>query len=318
MSLLLVLLMYAGWSSMFSLGKIALGISPPLFLTASRMLLAGVLLLAFMVFKNRKAFSLSLKQILSLSLLAVFSIYLTNAFEFWSLQHMTAAKTCFIYSLSPFFSALFSYLHFKEKMSPRKWLGMGIGFLGILPVLSTQKGAAELFSGFFYLSWPELAMIGASICTVYGWVLLRLLVKDSNISPLMANGLSMFIGGLMALAHSYLVEPWTPLPVATESLVPFAEGLCIMTLISNLICYNIYGLMLKKYTATFLSFMGVLSPIFASIASWIFLKEPISPLIFLSTGIVSVGLWLIYSAELKQGYILSSEKGKEALSGQTT
>lgn len=295
--------MYAGWSTMFSLGKMALVHSPPLFLTASRMLLAGVLLLGFMALTDRFALKITLKQLLSFSILALFSIYLTNAFEFWSLQHLTAAKTCFIYSLSPFFAALFSYLHFGEKMNRRKWLGMSIGIAGIIPVLAIQKGSDELLSGLLYLSWPELAMMAASICTVYGWVLLRLIVKDTKVSPLMANGASMFIGGLFALLHSYLVEPWTPLPVAASAIGPFTQGLIIMTLISNIICYNIYGLMLRRFTATFLSFMGVLSPIFASISSWFFLGEPLSPVIFISTGIVSLGLWLIYSAELRQGYI---------------
>ncbi len=313
MSILIVILMYAGWSSMFSLGKMALEHSPPLFLTASRMLLAGFIIVGFLAFKNFAAFKLTRKQWLSIALLAVFSIYLTNAFEFWSLQHMTAAKTCFIYSLSPFFAAFFSYLHFGEKMNGRKWLGMAVGFAGIVPVLALQKGADELLSGLFYLSWPELAMMAASLCTVYGWILLRLIVKNSSISPVLANGLSMMLGGLFALLHSYLVEPWNPLPVAAVSLSPFLQGLFIMTLLSNLICYNIYGLMLKRFTATFLSFMGVLSPIFASISSWVFLKEPLSPIIFLSTGIVSIGLWLIYSAELRQGYILNTTEEKKAL-----
>jgi drug/metabolite transporter (DMT)-like permease len=307
MSILIVVLMYAGWSSMFSLGKLALAHSPPLFLTASRMLLAGILLLTFMAIKDRYAFKISFKQFLSFALLALFSIYLTNALEFWSLQHLSAAKTCFIYSLSPFFAAFFSYLHFGEKMSRRKWLGMGIGMAGIMPVLAIQKGSNELLSGLLYLSWPELAMMGASICTVYGWILLRLIVKDTQVSPLMANGASMFIGGSFALLHSYLFESWTPFPVSAASFAPFMQGLLTMTLISNIICYNIYGMMLKRFTATFLSFMGVLSPIFASITSWFFLGEPLSPVIFLSTGIVSIGLWLIYSAELKQGYIQKQE-----------
>ena len=83
-----------------------------------------------------------------------------------------------------------------------------------------------------------------------------------------------------------------------------------MVLISNLICYNLYGVMLKRYTATFLSFMGLLSPIFASISSWALLGEKPSWIIFLSTGVVSLGLWIVYRAELKQGYIVSSKASK--------
>lgn len=306
MSILTLIFMYATWSSVFSLAKMALEHSPPLFLTASRMLLAGVLLLAFLAIRNRSVFKLTLKQFLSLCLLALFSIYLTNAFEFWSLQHLTAAKTCFIYSLCPFFSALFSYLHFGEKMNGRKWLGMAIGFAGFIPVLAIQKGSSELLTGFSFLSWPELAMMAAALCTSYGWVLLRLVVKDS-ISPLMANGTSMLIGGLIALGHSYLVEAWNPYPVTSSGFLPFAQGILIMTLISNILCYNLYGMMLKRFTATFVSFMGLLSPIFASINAWLFLGEQPSPVIFLSTAVVSLGLWMVYSAELRQGYIRKAE-----------
>ncbi|HZT35138.1 MAG TPA: DMT family transporter, partial [Nitrososphaera sp.] len=306
----LVVFMYAAWSSIFSLGKIALEHSPPFFLTASRMLLAGLLLLAFLAFKNRASLKLTGKQFFSICLLALFSIYLTNTLEFWSLQQLTAAKTCFIYSISPFFAALFSYLHFGEKMSPRKWAGMLIGFAGLVPVLAMQKGAKEILTSFSFLSWPELAMMGASLCTVYGWVLLRLIVKDSAVSPLLANGASMLIGGLFALLHSSLVESWTPLPFSNSHLTPFIQGTLIMTLISNILCYNLYGLMLKRFTATFLSFMGLLSPIFASLSSWLLLGESPSPVIFFSTGIISIGLWLIYSAELRQGYIQKSTTGR--------
>lgn len=318
--MIILILMYAVWSSVFTLGKWTLEHTPPLFLTASRMLLAGIILLGFLALTRRAALKISLRQAFSLALLAIFSVYLANAFEFWGLKQMTAAKTCFFYSLGPFFSALFSYLHFKEKMNRRKWLGMAIGFAGFIPVLAAQKGSNELLSSLAFISWPELSMLGASICSGYGWILLRLLVKNQSISPPTANGYSMLIGGLFALIHSLIVDKWDPLPVVAGDLRLFAQGTMLMTLISNVFCYNLMGIMLKRYTATFVSFMGLLSPIFASLVSWIFLKESPSPVIFISTAIVSIGLWLIYSAELRQGYIISKrdrEPSAAGLSGST-
>jgi drug/metabolite transporter (DMT)-like permease len=220
---------------------------------------------------------------------------------------MSAAKTCFFYSFTPFFSALLSYLHFGEKMNGKKWLGMVVGFAGFVPVLAAQKGSEELLSSLAFLSWPELAVIGASICSAYGWILLRLLVKNQSIPLLMVNGTSMLIGGLLALIHSLIIDTWAPLPVASSNLGAFSQGLLIIIFISNILCYNLYGLLLKRFTATFLSFMGLLFPIFASFNSWVFLGEPFSFTILLSTGIVSIGLWLFYSAELRQGYIRTAE-----------
>ncbi len=299
----IVALMYATWSSVFAFGKVMLAYSTPVFLTSTRMLLAGGLMLGYLALRRRSAFRMRKVQWISIGLLALLSIFLTNVLEFWGLQYMTAAKTCFIYSLSPFLSAFFSYLHFKEKMTKAKWLGMTVGFLGMIPVFMTQTGSEDLLSAFSFFTWPTLAVIGAALFSVYGWVILRLVVKDGEVSPVMANGMSMFLGGIMALISSFFIDVWNPIPIVPGGAKPFLMGTLAMTLLYNIICYNLYGLLLKRFTATFISFMGLLSPIFASLTGWLFLGEVPSWQILLSTGIVSIGLWIVYRAELKQGYI---------------
>ena len=308
MSLFLLIFTYAAWSSVFSLGKMALINSTPIFLTSFRMLFAGIILLTWLFFKNKSSLKIGKNQIIPLIALAIFSIYLTNILEFWGLQYLTAAKTCFFYSISPFFAAIFSYIHFGEKINAKKLLGMLIGFIGFTPVLISSSGEENFLKAFSIFSWPELAILGAALFSVYGWVLLRIIVKKQTISPLYANGYSMLFGGLMALIHSVFMDQWNPIPVSTGFFFPFFKGVIMMTLISNVLCYNLYGYMLKKFTATFVSFMGLLSPIFASINSWILLGEPPSGIVLLSTGIVSLGLFIVYQAELKQGYFLKKPK----------
>ncbi|MBX9923536.1 MAG: EamA family transporter [Rhabdochlamydiaceae bacterium] len=307
----LVVALYAIWSSTFSIGKMALAFSPPVFLTGFRMFLAGMLLLGYLVIAKRSSFQLKMKQWGFLFILGFFSVYLTNILEFWGLQYLSAAKASFIYSLSPFFSALFSYIHFGEKMNRRKWLGLGIGFVGFVPVLLLQTGSEDLLSVWKFLSLPSLALMGAALAGVYGWVLLRLAVKQSDISPFMANGTSMFLGGAMALVHSFFVDSWNPIPIAQGHVYDVTKIVLILTFLSNIVCYNLYGMMLKRYTATFLSFMGLLSPIFASLTGWVLLGEPISWTIFCSTAVVSMGLWIVYKAELKQGYIVRKQPEQE-------
>ena len=193
-------------------------------------------------------------------------------------------------------------------MNRRKWIGMLIGFAGFIPVLKLQTGSENLLSAFSFFSWPELAIMGAALFSIYGWILLRIIVKNHTLSPLYANGYSMLIGGSLAFIHSFFVDTWNPIPIVSGKLMPFMQGIVLMTLISNILCYNLYGFMLRKYTATFLSFMGLLSPVFASIISWILLGETPSWIILLSTGVVSIGLFIVYQAELKQGYIVKKEE----------
>lgn len=294
------------WSTSFTLGKTVLEFSPPIFLTGARMFLAGVIILAFLALTRKKDLQIKRNQLLPLILLAISAVYLTNIFEFWGLQYLTSAKACFIYSLSPFLSALFSYFQFKEKITSKKLIGLSIGFIGFIPVLMNQSGSEHLLGGFSFISWAEIALIIATITSVYGWILLRKLGKDEGMSPLMANGSSMLIGGLFALIHSCFVDSWTPLPISNYG--GFLKGVLLMIVISNLVCYNLYGWLLKRFTATFLSFAGLMTPLFAAFFGWIILGETVSWMFFLSVGIISIGLWLVYSEELRLGYIAKKPK----------
>jgi len=296
----LVVLLYALFASVFTVSKTGLSFTQPLFFVGTRMVIAGFLLLAYLFIFHRRQFAFSKKSLWGLLGLAVFNIYLTNIFEFWGLQYLTSFKACFIYSLSPFFSALISYWIFKERMSFKKWAGLLIGFIGFFPILLSETRSEEGLGHLLFLSWAELAVMLAAICSVFGWIILRNLVKDGEMSPLMANGMSMVVGGALALGNSYFVEDWNPVPV-TEA-IPFLECTLLLVIISNMICYNLYGHLLKKFTATFMSFAGFTTPLFTAVYGWYFLSEQISPSVYVSAAIVFVGLSVFYQEELKTGY----------------
>lgn len=294
---MLVFLLYGLFASSFTISKMGLEYAQPFFFVGTRMFAAGGLLLLYQYFFRREQCYICKKDIWRIFLLGAFNIYLTNIFEFWGLQYLTSFKTCFIYSLSPFLSALFSFLIFSEVMTPRKWLGLLVGFAGIAPVLLSQTTAEERAGQIFLFSWAELAVVSASICSVYGWILLKQLIKTNGYSPLTANGASMLIGGSMALIHSFCVESWNPIP-ATEY-ITFLECTFLLILISNFICYNLYGYLLKNYSATFMSFAGLSTPLFTALLGWLFLGETVTWHFYVSLGIVSVGLLAFYQEELK-------------------
>jgi len=304
----LIFLLYSLFSLVFIICKMALEYSPPLFLVGSRMLAAGVLILAYHIFSNRqefqKVFSINRAAILTLLGLAFFNIYLTNACEVWGLKYLTSAKTCLIYSLSPFASALFSYFLFSERMTRQKWFGLTIGFIGFIPILLSQSTEEELTGSFWIFSWAELAVCVAAVSSVYGWILLKKLIQVDKVSPLFANGSSMLLGGAIALVHSSFVEDWNPVPVTQY--LPFIECSLLLILVSNFICYNLYGHLLKKFTATFMSFAGFSTPLFTAIFGWFFFGEMVSPAFFISMSIVFSGLLLFYREELKLGYAVKA------------
>jgi len=292
-----VVLLYALFASVFTASKQALEYAPPFFLVGARMMLAAIFMLGFSAFIQKKPISIKAGSWKKLFGLALFNIYLTNVFEFWGLQYLTSFKTCFIYSLSPFLSALLSYFIFSEAMTRKKWTGLIVGFLGFIPILLSKTSQEELAGDFLIFSWAELAVIGAAVASVYGWILLKQLINDDGYSPVAANGLSMLIGGSLALGHSFLSEQWNPTPIHGP-LLPFLECTIFLIIVSNCIAYNLYGYLLKRFSATFMSFAGLTTPLFSALFGWVFHSEIPTVSFYISFFIVFSGLYLFYQEEL--------------------
>jgi drug/metabolite transporter (DMT)-like permease len=306
-----VALLYALFASVFTASKQALEYAPPFFLVGTRMAFAAVLMLAFHALIQKKSIVPKMGKdakgsFWRLVQLGIFNIYLTNVFEFWGLQYLTSFKTCFIYSLSPFLSAFLSYFIFAEKMSSKKWLGLIVGFAGFLPILISKTSQETVGGELWIFSWAELAVVIAAISSVYGWILLKRLVSEDGYSPFTANGLSMLIGGSLALIHSFFAENWSPSPI-TE-FVPFLECTLFLIIVSNCICYNLYGFLLKRFSATFMAFAGLTTPLFSALFGWAFHSEIPTLSFYVSFFIVFAGLFIFYSQELSRQPSLAAMK----------
>lgn len=295
----LVLLLYVLFASLFTLQKVTINHCEPFFLVGSRMLFAGLVLLGYIAIRHKPAIKIKAAHIGGVILLALSQIYLTNILEIWAIKNMASYKVCLFYSLSPFVSALVAFFLLKEKMSQKKMLGMLIGFLGLMPIIFAQTQDEVGVGTFLAFTLAELAMLGAVFCSVCGWIMLKKVMDDYEYSPLLANGLSMTIGGLFALAHSYLAgEQWSPIPVT--NIQPFIIYTLIMCLISNLVCYNLYGALLKRFTSTFMSFAGLVTPVFTSLFGFIWLHEVITWHFFVSMALFALGLVIFYREEMVQ------------------
>jgi drug/metabolite transporter (DMT)-like permease len=305
MHIFLVIVLFALFASLFGLSKAALDYAEPFFLIGFRMFGAGLVLLLYQLVRApgefKKITPSAIKVICGLGFLG---IYVNNIAEIWGLQHMISAKACLIYSLSPFLSALLSFFMFKETLPRNKWLGLAIGFVGLMPMFyenfaSTQDPAGTSWAA---VTLGECAVLVAVVASVYGWILLKQCISVHALSPITANACGMCLGGALALMHSYLAhESWDPWPVMQAQ--GFLQNTCLMAIISNFISYNLYGYLLKHYTATFMSFAGLITPLFASLFGWLFLQEKVSGFFFASFALFSIGLWFYHQEELRKGSV---------------
>lgn len=300
--MLLVFLMHACLATVFPIGRIIVEFAPPVLFTGMRMLLGSlsVFIYHYLVYKKFNPIKHAIKPII---LFGFFGIYLTNAPEFWALQFVPAAKASFIYSLSPFISAIFSYFYFDEKMTWKKGWGMLIGLIGFSIMLTHDAPGEIVNCRVGFLSLGEMALIVAAIATVVGWMATRHALKKNASTATEIIAFGMLYGGLICILQSFFTENYS---IMEGHYASIGFYLVLATIFSSVLGYTMYVYLLQQYTATFLSFAGFFEPFCAAFFGWVFLGEIVTWWFFVAAFFVFIGLYWFYQEELKQGYIVKT------------
>lgn len=292
-----VVCMYALFALNLVMVKAGLGYIHPIFLQGIRLFIAGNLLLVYLYFFKPTTLNIGKKDILSFVQAGFFLMYISFVLGIMSLDDFSSANQSSLLNLSPFLAALLSYVYFAERLTKYKWIGLVIGVFGFIPLILLSS--VDPANKATFLSIPGMQATGSIFGYTYGLVLVRQLVKDKGYSPLLINGITMALGGVLALCTSFFLETWY---IESFSLLfePFLFGLIIVVLCTDMLRYNMYAMLLRRYTVTFMSFAGFMYPLFAALFGWLFLKESISKYFLISTSIVSIGLYVFYLEELRK------------------
>ena len=314
----LVVILYLLFASTFTLGKAALSYVSPFLFIGIRMMLGGTMLLMYHKYVAKRDIIIKKSDYPLFIQIIVFHIFCAYVLEFWALQYVTSAKACLLYNLSPFITAIFYYFLRAERLTYRQLCGLVVGFLGFIPILVAQTTLEKFGWHLGFLSGYEIALIFSVASSAYGWMIVKDLMHRGY-SLLVINGISMSGGGLLAFIFSLCKEGFPAIkdvPVAIprasvilgntgESLLMLGIYSIALVLIANIIGYNLYGYLLSRYSATFLSFAGFMTPLFAALLGWVFLNEQVTWHFFATMGLVVFGLYLFH--EKKE--IVFEEKG---------
>ena len=131
------------WSTGFTGIRYGIPYAPPFTFIAVRMAIASVLL-AVISLRITKRFRFDLPTIGKSALVGVtiHGAYLGGCF-YGVKQGMPAGITALICSLQPVLVSLFSSIFFKEQLSLRKWLGLGLGLVGLIMVIAPKLSGAS-------------------------------------------------------------------------------------------------------------------------------------------------------------------------------
>lgn len=296
--MIIVFILYAILAATFTIGKALLVFLPPIFLTAVRMSIAGILLLMSWKVFEKKSKSFNFRDLYWLPWFAMVHILIPYTFEFIALEKVAPSCAALMFNLTPFFSALFSYIYFHERMTLQKWFGFLIGLGGINWFLQPNYSSFYCFN----IQGAYVLLSIAVLSGAFGWVYFKKLVQ-SGYSPLQINGIAMLIAGMQSFLLSYVFAE--QVIFVWDKIYEFVLLLSSIILLANFIFYNLYGYLLKRYTVTLLAFIGCVTPLFTAIYDWLWFGIAVDQNFFLSIVIVSCGIYIFYQEELRQGYITS-------------
>ena len=132
------------WSTGFTGIRYGIPYAPPFTFIAVRMAIASVLLaLISLAITRRFAHDLPTIGKSALVGVTIHGAYLGGCF-YGVKQGMPAGITALICSLQPVLVSIFSSIFFQEKLSARKWFGLGLGLAGLVLVIAPKlEGAGD-------------------------------------------------------------------------------------------------------------------------------------------------------------------------------
>ena len=296
---ILLFVMYAFFGLSFIFGSTVMQYASPIFFIGMRMITSGFIMLGYLKVRH-KSCKIKRADLSSFFVLSLVHILIPYLCEFWALQYISAAKVSLIWSLSPFVTAIFAWFMFRERMTIMKFVGLLIGFFDFIPIVLHEGAKESTLSSLFNISTADFALVIAVVSAAFAWSSFKKL-SQKGYSSLFINGWAMLFGGLGSMSLSPFFEVWNPFPVSNW---PITIG-CLFALIltGGIIGYNLYGYLLKHYTVTFLAFAGGMVPFWTAMFQWLILGQTVSYAFVASVFIISLGLYVFYKEELRQGYI---------------
>lgn len=297
LGILPVLFLYMVFPLTYSIAKWGLQHGPYGLYIGTRMVLSATIIILWFLFFKSSHMVIKKKDIHYFILIGIVAFCISFIAECVALPVLPIVKVSLYFALAPFFTAVFAVMHKLEVVSPRKVVGLVVGFCGFVPQLFIDNATGCSSSEFSFGKY-DLIMLLASCTYAYGWILVKKLSARTEYHDAWVNGIGMLIGGTCALLYSILFGPGL---IESFTVLNWHQFLLSIGLVSvvGIVCYVLYTALLHHFSTTLVSFFSFLEVPFALLFGFIFLQEKIHYLSFVSTAIIAVGLYLFYQEELR-------------------
>ena len=270
------------WGNSFIALKIALRELTPETIITLRLVIA-VIFLFFTGLFLKNSFSLNLKNLLSIFILAAVSV-----FHIWiqitGLNYTTAANSGWIIGTAPVFIAVLGMIFFREKINFIKAFGIFVAISGLLLLVS--KG--DILSISFIENKGDFLVLASA----FVWGVYSIINKKISISyPPLMTIFYLFI--LMML----IILPFSLSDTAIHSVVHLSIDGWMSIIFLGLFCsgvsYVIWAQALRDMESAKVGAFLYLEPFVTVLAAWLLLDELITSVMMMGGIIIIIGVILV-------------------------
>ncbi len=281
MILFVYVLLCLVWGSTWIAIKIGLTDLPPLWASGLRFAVAS-LLLTGIVFIRPVTKPRSAAEWWRIAYPGLYIYAGSYAFIYFAELYISSALTAILFASFPFFVALLArYGTPPEPLATRGWIGLVIGFVGVIVIsFDGVAGSPDLLLG------SSLAVLG-SLAAAYGVMLHKW--RLSNIDIRLAAWLQISLGAVVLLVAALVTEPWSAIVWSPEAI----GSLLYLAAFGSVLAFLAYYWLLRKSKAVTVSLIGFIIPIVATVIGVGFFDEQMSALVGVGAALVLIGVWIV-------------------------
>lgn len=269
------------WGTTWLAIRIGLETLTPVYSAGLRFLTASVIL--FLYIKIRKlTVNTDSKSLIIYLMMALFTFIVPFSLIYWGQQHVASGIASVLFSVYPFFVAIFSKVAFRdEKIGVAKVFSLLIGFSGII-LLFVDK----LNFGLNNSVLGMLAIVMGGFLQAFAVIIIKKYGKHLNVVTM--NFLPITLGALVLIPVGLLTEDVASINYTAESFL----SILYLGVFGTLITFSAYYWLLKKINIVLLSLVAFITPIIALIFGWIFYNESLNTLQMFGTLLILFSLTL--------------------------
>jgi drug/metabolite transporter (DMT)-like permease len=252
----------------------------PIFCAGLRSVIATVCLMIWMSVKRLELFPGRIKD----GMVVGFLFGVEFGLLYTAILFTTVSSAWILFYTTPFFHALGAHFFLSgDRLNLHKWSGLILSFCGILILLTKHLGLSSIQQ----LAGDAMALGAAAV-----WALTTVYIKRRlvyTVSPYH----TLFYQTLFSIPVLFLLSfGFQETPVQTiNGLILFAvafQGILVAG-----ISYLVWFSLVHTYPISRLSAFTFLTPVFATIAGVLLLKEPLTLRLSLSLIFVSIGIYIV-------------------------